>query len=260
MPSLPLLRPATSALLDLLLPGACAGCGDPGPPLCAACRLDLVEQACLWRPSPPPEGLPPCARAVPYDGVARSALIAFKEHGRADLAGPLGVALASAVSVVLGGARLPVALVPVPASPAALRRRGRDHVAQLARAASRQLRARGTPARVLPLLRATRTPADQSGLDAERRASNVRQAFAARSRCTSTGGDLVILVDDIVTTGSTAAECATTLAAAGCRVDGMAAVAAAVLRRPARLDSGPERGTLGEEVVATPSVVSRGIA
>ena len=255
---MPVLRPAATALLDLLLPGACAGCGSPGPPVCDFCQLELVGHASPWQPSPPPDGLPFCARAAAYDGVARSALIAFKEHGRADLAGPLGAALSSAVSVILGGARLPVVLVPVPASPAALRRRGRDHVLQLARAASRDLRERGTPARVLPLLRATRTPADQSGLDASHRLSNVREVFAARPGCTSIGDGLVILVDDIVTTGATAAECASTLAAAGCAVDGVACAAAAVLRRPARFSSPAERGRLAREVIATPSVVSRG--
>jgi orotate phosphoribosyltransferase len=69
-----------------------------------------------------------------------------------------------------------------------------------------------------------------------------------------------VLVDDIITTGATAAECANTLAAAERPVDGVAAVAAAVLRRPARLDAWAERGTLNEEAIATPSVVSRGIA
>lgn len=260
---MPLLRPAATALLDLLLPGICAGCGRAGPSVCDSCQAELVGQACPWQPSPPPVGLPACTRAAPYDGVARSALIAFKEHGRADLCRPLGAALSHAVEVFAVGAAVPITLVPVPASPAALRRRGRDHVLQLARAAGRQLRDRGTPVRVLPLLRATRTPADQSALDASRRATNVREAFAVRPWCTTTRGGPVILVDDIITTGATAAECAKTLAAGGCPVDGVAAVAAAVLRRPSRsgrLDAWSDRGTLDEEVVATPSVVSRGIA
>ena len=205
-------------------------------------------------------GLPLCARAVPYDGVARSALIAFKEHGRTDVGRPLGAALADAVSLIHGGAGPPVALVPVPASPAALRHRGRDHVLQLARAAARQLRDRGRPATVLPLLRAVRSPADQSGLDASRRVTNVRGAFAARPGAPSGCGARLILIDDIVTTGATAAECARTLVAAGGSVDGVAAVAAAVLRRATRGDSSPEQRTLDEEVIGTASVVSRGIA
>jgi predicted amidophosphoribosyltransferase len=257
---MPLMRPAATALLDLLLPGACAGCGRPGLPICDCCQLDFVEQACLWQPSPPPVGLPLCARAVPYDGVARSALIAFKEHGRADLARPLGAVLADAVTLINGGVGPPVALVPVPASPAALRHRGRDHVLQLARAAARHLRDRGRSARVLPLLRAVRSPADQSGLDARRRATNVRGAFMARPTAYAARGIPLVLIDDIVTTGATAAECATTLAAAGSPIEGVAAVAAAVLRRTSRGDNSLERGTLDVEVIDTPSVVARGIA
>jgi predicted amidophosphoribosyltransferase len=197
---------------------------------------------------------------VPYDGVARSALIAFKEHGRADVGRPLGEALADAVSLIHGGADPPVTLVPVPASPAALRHRGRDHVLQLARAAAQQLRDGGRPARVLPLLRAVRSPADQSGLNASRRATNVRGAFAARTWDQPTRAARLVLIDDIVTTGATAAECATTLFRAGSSVDGVAAVAAAVLRRTTRGDSSPEQRTLDEEVIGTASVVFRGIA
>lgn len=152
-------------------------------------------------------------------------------------------------------------MVPVPASPAALRRRGRDHVLQLARAAARHLRDEGRVARVLPLLRPTRTPADQSGLHAARRAANVQSAFAARAgHSTRSDEAVIILVDDIVTTGATAAECASTLAAAGWPVSGVAAVAAAVLRRPVRRGSWAEPGTPIEEVQGTPTVVSVGIA
>jgi predicted amidophosphoribosyltransferase len=170
---------------------------------------------------------------MPYDGAARNALIAFKEHGRADLTRPLGAALARAVALLCAGVGSPVVLVPVPASLAAIRRRGRDHVLDLARVAARQLRDRDIPARALPLLRTTRIPADQSGLDASQRATNVRGAFASRSGHPRMGGELVILVDDIITTGATAAESAVTLGATGCPPDGVATVAAALLRRSA---------------------------
>jgi predicted amidophosphoribosyltransferase len=255
---MPLLRPAATALLDLLLPGACAGCGRPGPPVCDLCQPELIGHACLWQPTPPPAGLPLCARAAPYDGVARSALIAFKEHGRADLARPLGVALATAVVTMTGPAGPPIALVPVPSSPAAIRRRGREHAVQIARSAANHLRDRGMRARVLPLLATVRTPADQSGLDAARRAANVRNVFMARAGHSTRSDQTLILVDDIVTTGATASECAKTLAAAGWPVAGVAAVAAAVLRRPVRRDA--DLGTPVKEVQTTPSVVSVGIA
>jgi predicted amidophosphoribosyltransferase len=134
-------------------------------------------------------------------------------------------------------------------------------VLQLARAAARHLRDGGQPVRVLPLLTPTRTPADQSGLDAVRRVANVHSAFVARAgHSTRSDAAVIILVDDIVTTGATASECARTLAAAGWPVSGVAAVAAAVLRRPVRRTSGAEPGTPDEEVQGTPSVVSVGIA
>src|SRR4051794_41906813 len=91
-------------------------------------------------------GLPPTVAAGAYAGPVRPAVLAFKEHGRAELAGPLGTALALAVAVVLRGVPEQsgtVLLVPVPSSAAAARRRGRDHVRELADAAATELRAVG---------------------------------------------------------------------------------------------------------------------
>jgi orotate phosphoribosyltransferase len=80
----------------------------------------------------------------------------------------------------------------------------------------------------------------------------------ARAGHSTRSDQTLILVDDIVTTGATASECAKTLAAAGWPVAGVAAVAAAVLRRPVRRDA--DLGTPVKEVQTTPSVVSVGIA
>ena len=77
------------------------------------------------RPRRFPWGFPPTVAAGAYSGPVRPAVNAFKEQGRAELAGPLGTALALAVAAVVArraGARAgPVLLVPVPSSAAALR-------------------------------------------------------------------------------------------------------------------------------------------
>jgi predicted amidophosphoribosyltransferase len=224
------------ALLDLVLPVFCAGCGRAGAAVCGGCRTELVRGVCLWQPTPPPAGLPVCARAAPYDGVARSVLLAYKERDRADLATALGVAVAAAVQCLLhevaelDGQR--VLLAPTPASPAALRRRGRDHVLAVSRRAAGELRARGVAASVLPVLLAARSPLDQSDLDAAGRAANVRGAYRARPAPRHRASEPVVVVDDIITTGSTAAECARALRTAGWPVGGVAVAAAAALRRP----------------------------
>ncbi|MGH8860354.1 MAG: ComF family protein, partial [Jatrophihabitantaceae bacterium] len=129
-------------LLDLVLPRHCVGCRRPGTALCAACAAVAVVNASL-------EGLHVVA-AAPYEGGLRTALIAYKERGRRDLARPLRALLAAAVTAL--GCPDAV-LVPVPSRAAARRERGADHVRRL-------VGRRGVPA-----LRLGRTVRDSAGLD-----------------------------------------------------------------------------------------------
>jgi predicted amidophosphoribosyltransferase len=71
----------------------------------------------------------------------------------------------------------------------------------------------------------SRSTRDQAGLDAEHRAANLRGAFQLRSAGALAGCD-VIVVDDILTTGSTVAEAVRVLSAAGHRPVGIAVAAA----------------------------------
>lgn len=212
-----------AALLDLALPRTCAGCRSPGVGLCPPCADALRAAPRRTRPSPCPPGLPPLAAAADYDGPVRGVLLAHKEHGRLLLVRPLGRALAGAVALL--DPPPGTVLVPVPSAPAAVRARGHDHARRLAREAARR---GGLTSR--PMLAVSRAVVDQSGLDASARAANVRGALTARSRL---DGLVVVLVDDIVTTGATLVEATRALRAAGARVHG-AAVVAATLRRSGR--------------------------
>ena len=117
-----------AAVADLVLPAFCAGRGGPGcaglGPLCAACGAPLEAPARLTRPRPCPPGLPPTWAVAGYAGPVRAALAAYKEHGSRALAGPLGAALARAVTAAAGATGptgAPVLLVPVPSTRAAVR-------------------------------------------------------------------------------------------------------------------------------------------
>jgi predicted amidophosphoribosyltransferase len=197
-----------AALVDLVLPGDCAGCGVPVHPWCPACRADLGP------PTRPhlPDG-PDVVAAGRYTGPLRSALLRYKERGRRDLAGPLGALLAAVLDDAVGAT--PVALVPAPSRPAAARERGGDHVARLCRAVA----ARRPGVRVVRPLRLARRARDSVGLDAEQRAANLAGRVRVRPGMPrGFGTGTVLLVDDVVTTGATVRACHDALAAAGVEV------------------------------------------
>jgi predicted amidophosphoribosyltransferase len=205
-------------MADLVLPRVCAGCQLPGQPvLCPPCTA-LLTRPHLAQPRRPPAGFPPTVAAGRYAGPLQPAVIAFKEHGRAELAGPFGAALALAVAGVLAGAgdrapAGPVVLVPVPSSAAARRQRGRDHVREIGQQAVRDLRAAGMPVCWLPMVRRAGRSRDSAGLTAAERRANLAGAFALDARVPAAPpGAVLVLVDDVVTSGATLAASARALA------------------------------------------------
>lgn len=227
-----------AALADLVLPRTCAGCGVPGRVLCGRCG-GLLTHPHVAAPRRFPEGFPPTVAAGSYSGPVRPMVIAFKERGRAELAGPLGTALALAVGAVAAGvpeATGPLLLVPVPSSRGALRSRGRDHVRELTRCAVTELRAAGVPAAEAGLLRRRGRVRDSAGLSSAQRRANLAGTFALAERVPAARGGVLVLVDDVVTSGATLTEAAAVLAPAvapgGPPV--LAAVVAATPRAPLR--------------------------
>jgi predicted amidophosphoribosyltransferase len=221
-----------NALLDLVLPVECAGCGARSVLACPRCLAPLLSAPTPAWPRPAPPGLPPPFAVTAYTGPVRGLLLGLKEDGLLGLQRPLGWALGQSARVAVMGAG-PVCLVPVPSARAARRRRGEDVVRRLAVVAAGELRRSGVHATVVPALRHTRAVADSAGLGAEARAHNLAGAFATRRRAISRlTGSRVVLVDDLITTGVTLAECAVSLAAAGVPAHACATIAATQRRSP----------------------------
>ncbi|MFJ7593272.1 ComF family protein [Streptomyces sp. NPDC097617] len=224
-------------LAGLVLPADCAGCGAARVLVCAECGDALSGAvAATVRPSPPPVGLPVVWAAAGYEKGVRSLLLAHKERGALPLAGVLGAALAGAV--LAGGAGAQggageVALVPVPSARRQVRARGHDPARRIALAAAGRLRRTGVPARVAPVLGLRRAVADQAGLGARQRRENLAGALAVRRGGRRlTEGARIVLVDDLITTGSTLAEAARAVRAAGLVAGPGAVLRAAVVAAP----------------------------
>ena len=150
-----------------------------------------------------------------YEGTLREIIHAFKYEGRRSLADPLGEFIRAAGSAMLQGCDC---VVPVPLHPWRRMRRGFNQARDLATHLDRPL--------VNALWRVRATP-PQMALNANARHSNVRGAFVVSPftgggrlssvRFPSLEDRLVVLVDDVRTTGATLDECAKVLLVAGAR-------------------------------------------
>lgn len=189
---------AIDAVHGLLGPPRCEGCGVRGGALCGDCRDRLsrpVETCAL-------PGVDRVLARWAYEGAARNLILALKLRAVRAAAAPLVAAMRDEV---LSSGLLGDVVTWVPARRRDALRRGFDHAEVLGRGLARALGLE--PA---PLLRRTGTPADQAGLGAAARRLNLVGAFLARD-CPGE----VVLVDDLVTTGATAAACARALRDAG---------------------------------------------
>lgn len=219
-------------MLDLVLPLQCGGCDAAATAWCEACARDLAV-----RPDEPHLVVPRLDPGVPvlslgrYAGPRRKAIVALKEHGRADLQRPLAAALGTAIVQLLTWGLLdaPLTLVPAPTRRSAARRRGGDPVTRIARGAVAAATPAAIPApgggrpllTVAPVLRFTAFTRDSVGLSPAARQRNV----AGRVRLAAPVTGPVVIVDDIVTTGATAAESVRVLQTAGIEVVAVLALA-----------------------------------
>jgi ComF family protein len=220
------------ALLGVLSPARCAACDAPTPrDFCAAC--DLAS-------SPLVDRLDDFAvvAVAPYDSGVGRAVARMKYGSRPDLARPLARRLGTALrnapwcdaaqnAHVNGATAWSKALVvPVPLHPAKLAERGYNQSALLAAHLSTALGGAFRP-HALARTRATRP---QASLSREERLGNLHGAIVVRE---ALAGESVVLVDDVVTTGTTALACAHALRKAGVAKVTIAAVARAVAEREA---------------------------
>jgi ComF family protein len=214
--------------LDIVLPPRCLGCGgvvDSEETLCAQCWRKLTflgSPCCRHCGYPLPQAVvnsPICGActielptydraraALRYDDGAKGMILRFKHADRTDIAGMFGRLLKQAGDALLQDCDL---IVPVPLHRWRLLQRGYNQSALLARAL-----ADGSDRPMLPdLLQRVQATASQQGLTGQQRRQNIRaSAFRVhpwyRERILE---KRVLLIDDVLTTGSTIDACARTL-------------------------------------------------
>lgn len=213
---------AVLAVLGLVLPVACAGCGAADRALCVACRTALDHEPRRVR-------LVAGVRldaGFEYGGLVRTVLLELKLRGRVDLARPLGARFGALVRSALAEAPPGTLLLRVPPSPQGARRRGFDPVVLLL--------AHGGVRRPRALRRVRRPREGAQGPAFVSRAGHGQKERSAVERVAATVGTLravgvadrdVVVVDDVVTTGVTMAEAVRAVRAAGGRVVRCVAVA-----------------------------------
>lgn len=238
-------RKLIGQLLDFALPPRCAGCGTIidqvhgfcsgcwqkveflGDGGCRACGLPLQftdADTCALCLAKPPR-IARTRAAVAYDDLSRSLVLKFKYGRKVALARTM----ARYMEPLLGVDSNDTTLVPVPLHRGRLWQRGFNQSALVARELSRRT---GIAAETRAIRRVKRTP-PLKGMSMMQRRKAVAGAFEV-DPAADLKGRTIVLVDDVLTTGSTANACARALMRAGARRVELLTWARVV--RPARID------------------------
>ena len=189
------------ALKELIYPTTCAGCNLIGIQICNTCgenwlaapKLNFIGKHKLYF-------------VADYNPQSARIILSAKENTNKFcidlLASAIARSIASALPVSIWAQQIKITTVP--SSPAAIRRRGRDHVSELADQVVKLLAKENIFATYIPILYLAKNIRDQSTLNSSQRAQNLSGAFSIKN-CEIPKGD-IYLIDDLVTTGASIQE------------------------------------------------------
>ncbi len=221
--------------LEVIAPHACCNCGQNGNILCHVCLSIIVDESvdtCLSCGKVAIDGLCSSCRAKVF--YQRSWVVGAREAALEKLINSYKFSYAKAAHSSLADlldAKLPVlpaetVVVPIPTIARHVRQRGYDHAKLMAQsfAKRRQLKFETVLSRVTATVQREATSAAQ-------RRKQAREAFRCRHKL---GNKPYLIIDDVVTTGSTLESAAKCLKKAGAREVWLAAIARQPLDSRAR--------------------------
>lgn len=175
-----------ASLLDIFIPGTCLVCGKLCERICSDCSDNLgLDPRLVFR-----DNLIGFS-ATSYTDSVRLVLRSFKELGESSL----GAFLATRLKPLLNCfSERPTCLVPVPSNFSSLRERGFNPAEVIARELCREL----PGITYQNLLVRSRQTQDQSRLSPSQRSANQLNSMLAQ-----VGNERIVLIDDVITTGST---------------------------------------------------------
>ena len=207
-------KQAGNFILNLFFPQRCPWCQDvvgfsDRPCQCEGTLAALRRDDALYLPDSAHGGKLRVQACYAYKPPASTAVQNLKAAGDASSYREMGAAMSALLNTYSFGEEFDM-LVPVPVSAKVKRQRGHNQAALLAAEVADRA---GLP--LLEVLCKQRETAHQRELGREERLKNLKGAFAVAVLPETIQGKRILLVDDVVTTGSTLLECAHTLRAAG---------------------------------------------
>lgn len=229
------------SITKILLPRGCAGCNKPDEILCDTCKNSLSNIYSKDFPGSEYRKLYACGL---YENNVRKAILLWKDHNDVECDTPFSNLISSLALNVISNSGLKIAntsssthsrrstlsrrssskhsaeilIIPMPSSKKSSRKRGRKHVLPLAKAIASNLNNNKINARVCCAIQMRKNVSNKSVQTSGIKGRAERTTHAFNVTKSLVKGKKVIIVDDIVTSGSTMTNCAISLRKSGAKV------------------------------------------
>ncbi|NCV76120.1 MAG: ComF family protein [Actinobacteria bacterium] len=220
-------------LTSLIYPTQCLGCYKGGSSLCDDCALYWTYQPSIVQKIPFP-----IYAIAPYSIEVSRVVLLAKENGNVQAQSMLATAIAQLLASATPQNFKECFLVPIPSKRSSIRRRGEKFLIPILSEVTKIMSSKSeTHYSVAEILEIQRSVRDQSGLTSKERVANMKSAYRVKLPVKSEknfAANPVIIVDDVITTGSTMASAYRALKERNLTVIAGAAACASPARIPIR--------------------------